>query len=760
MPFGMAIPAALAALLGAVIAGLSGITGAMNPFVGVSLLGVLLLMAWRAKAAFWLLLGGWVVVGIHQEWGSRLPEGLNGEDVVVEARVLSVTPLGDAQRLLLAVKTCEGPTHHPACDTLNKVRVTAYNAPTYYAGEQWRMTLRLRPPRGFANPGTFDFEQWLWREGIHATGYVRQEPAPTQLATAGFSVRKLALDVLERQPLGERTRRWLAALTLGEGSQLTQEDWSLLNATGTTHLVVISGLHVGLVAGFALLLAKLIARLTTPLNWRMRVWPWWVAALVTIGYAYLAGMEPPAMRAMVMTLVGLWVLSGRHSPATWQAWWLALAVILLLDPLSLWRPGLWLSFVAVAWLIIIWQGRTRPKGVKGWCWALLRSQLLLAPLMAAAVLIAFGRMAPGAPIINVIAVPWVSSIMVPLALLGWIFSPLPWLGTGMWWLFEQALSVFYVFLTVTSERWPLWEPDHALVYPLSGALLLLALCWGLPGVVSWLKVGATCLVVSLAWWLPLEQIPKGTLRVTVHDVGQGQLIELRSQQYRLLYDTGPRFQAGFMPLQTLWSPGQRFDEVIVSHADSDHAGGIGALLESHAVTHWRAPLGEALPVTATPCERGQQWQRDGITYRFLWPPAGSNDYSANDRSCVLEVSAGEHQLLITGDVSRDIERRFLKDIDVPLSVLVAGHHGSRTSSGVQFVQHTTPLHVIFSAGRNNAFQHPVDDVVRRFRAYKSCLWSTGHDGALRFWLQKDHPVSMTPMRWPSGSVQHGGVKRC
>ncbi|CAN0590245.1 unnamed protein product, partial [Ectocarpus sp. 12 AP-2014] len=396
------------------------------------------------------------------------------------------------------------------------------------------------------------------------------------------------------------------------------------------------------------------------------------------------------MRAMVMTLIGLWVLSGRHAPSPWQGWWLALALVLIVDPLALWRPGLWLSFVAVAWLIIIWQGRQRPKGVKGWCWALVRTQLLLALLMAAAVLVAFGRVAPAAPLINLIAVPWVSSVMVPTALLGWLLSPVPLVGHTLWWLFEAALDVFHSLLTLTAQQWPLWEPDRPLTYPLAFALLLMSLCWGLPAVLPGLRVVSTAFVVALPWWTLSQNSPQGAVSVSVYDVGQGQLIELRSENYRLLYDTGPRFRGGFMPLETLWSPGQRFDQVIVSHADNDHAGGVVGLLADHQVDQWLAPLGEQLPIAAHACQRGQAWQRDGVHYRILWPPAGVNTLSANDRSCVLEVSAGEHRLLITGDVSTDIERRFLLEVESPLSVLVAGHHGSGTSSGIQFVRHTAP----------------------------------------------------------------------
>ena len=746
MRLGNAIPAALAALLGAVLAWFGHAVGIPSSTFWWVLVAALLVTVWRPRLCAGLLIALWVFTGVQGEWASRLPAGLSGEDVSVEATVLTAQPMGDATRLMLSIDSCQRPAQRPRCSAVSKVRVTAYSDEPFYPGEQWRMTLRLRPPSGFANPGTFDYEQWLWREGIHATGYVRQDPAPRRLAEAGPSLRQLGLNFIARQSLDDRTKRWLAALTLGDSGQLTQDDWSLLNASGTTHLVVISGLHVGLVASFVLMLAKLAARLATPTHWRMRAWPWWVAAVACISYAALAGMAPPAMRAMVMTLIGLWVLSGRHAPSPWQGWWLAMAMVLIVDPLALWRPGMWLSFIAVAWLIMIWQGRRRPHGIKGWCWALARSQLLLAPLMAAAVLVAFGRIAPAAPLINLVAVPWVSSVMVPTALLGWLLSLVPFLGQAMWSVFEAALSVFHTFLTLSVQHWPLWEPERPLTYPLALALLLLSLCWGLPAVLPGIRLASTALVVALPWWSLSALAPQQGLRVTVHDVGQGQLIELRSKHYRLLYDTGPRFRGGFMPLESLWSPGQRFDQVIVSHADNDHAGGVNALFTAHHVNKWTAPAGETLPIASETCQRGQSWQRDGVDYRFLWPPAGANELSPNDRSCVLEVSVGEHRLLITGDVSTEIERRFLLEVATPVAVLVAGHHGSSTSSGVQFVRHTDPKHVVFSAGRHNAFQHPVDNVVRRFHQQGSCLWSTAQDGALRFWLEAANSIEVRTTR--------------
>ncbi|MCG7589050.1 MULTISPECIES: DNA internalization-related competence protein ComEC/Rec2 [unclassified Halomonas] len=751
---GIAMPAAVAALIGGFFAWWTGAQSGPWWLPSVMGMGVLLCLASRPNALPWLFIAAVVAVSIQQEWSRQLPVGLSGQDIVIDAYITEVQEQPGARRLRLKVERCTAPRHLPSCERLGSVRVSAYDH-AFTPGERWRMTVRLRPPSGFLNPHTFNYEQWLWREGIHATGYVRANPAPQKLAAATPRLRSWAQDYLAQSPLAPRTQRWLAALTLCDSEQLTQDDWTLLNATGTTHLVVISGLHVGLVASFVLLLGRYGARLITPTDWRLRTWPWWLAGAAAIAYAALAGLAPPAMRAMIMTLLGLWVLSGRHAPGSWQAWWLALALVLFFDPLALWRPGLWLSFLAVGWLILLWQGRPRPVGIRGWCWALLRSQLLLAPLMAAAVLLAFGRVAPVAPLVNLIAVPWVSSIMVPSALLGWLLSPLPGLGALTWWAFEQALGGFHWLLRLAVDAAPLWQPPSSMVYPLAGSLVLVSLCWGLPAIPRWLGIASLALVATLPLWPREPTLAPGRLDVTVYDVGQGQLVELRSVHYRMLYDTGPRFRSGFMPLQSLWPPGQLIDRVIVSHADTDHAGGIEALLSEHRVRQWWAPEGEVLPVDSHPCQQGQQWQQDGVRYRILWPPKGENALSSNDRSCVLVVEVGEHRLLLTGDVGRQIERQLLNQLDGPVSVLVAGHHGSSTSSSVQFVRDTSPSHVVFSAGRGNPFGHPADEVVRRFRQQKSCLWSTAHDGALRFSLIPQQPIELRSLR-----VLAGGHQRC
>ncbi|MBB3191588.1 DNA internalization-related competence protein ComEC/Rec2 [Halomonas cerina] len=752
---GIAIPLALATLGGV-------LTGHLASAALLQGLGLWLLVLLAARQWFGMLLT-LVVLSLAGQLlmvrGGELAEGLTRQDLVLEGRLVAVSREARLSRLRLEIEACRPlDAGLPSCERLKRVRLSAFEAPDMAVGERWRLMVRLRPPTGFANPHAFDYRAWLWREGIQATGYVRRDPAPERLATSGVRLRQAALEHLASHDLEARSARWLAALTLGASERLTREDWDLLNASGTTHLMVISGLHVGLVATCMLGLCRGLARCVTPGVWRLAVWPWWLAGAAAVGYAWLAGLEPPALRAMVMTLVGLWVASGRHAPGPWQAWWLALAMVLLLDPLSAWRPGLWLSFVAVALLILVWQGRPRPRGVRGWVLALVRSQLLLAPLMAAAGLLAFSRVAPAAPLVNLIAVPLVSSLMVPLGLLGWLLAWLSPLSDLCWWLFGGLVTVLAAVLEVTVAWLPLRVPAPDRLLPLALALGAISLLWALPGLERRLRLAGSVLLVLIPLLATSPTLMPGVLRVRVHDVGQGQLVELRTAGYRALVDTGPRFGSGFMPLASLWGPGQRFDDVIVSHADLDHAGGVPALLAAHRVDRWLAPPGAPVAVPIQHCVAGLAWRRDGVEFRALWPPVQAGPLTSNDRSCVLEVRAGSHRLVVTGDAGRQVERAFLERIDGPVTVLVVGHHGSHTSSGVQLVRRLAPRHAIFSAARYNPFGHPAERVVRRFREVGSCLWFTGRDGAVTLYLGGPASSRVRAERtapWRAGGVEGG-----
>ncbi len=725
MHIGWALPLAFAAMAGVVLGGW------MPPGMFEIWALITLLTARRLHSLLVLLVLAWTASSILLADGAELVDGLSRQDVRLQGRILASDTKRDVTRLRVAVEQCQPLSSRlPACDNLEQVRLSLYDDLDIQVGDDWALTVRLRPPSGFANPQTFDYRGWLWREGIGATGYVRSEPSARRMAEAPATLRRLALSYLDERALDDRTRRWLAALTLGAGERLTADDWSLLNGSGTTHLVVISGLHVGLVAAGTLWLLRGVALWLSPRRWRMAVWPWWGAGVAAAGYAWLAGLDSPAMRAMIMTLVGLWVASGRHAPGTWQAWWLALGLVVISDPLSVWRPGLWLSFLAVGLLILIWQGRARPRGVGGWLSALVRTQLLLAPLMAAAALWAFHRLAPAAPFINLLAVPWVSSVLVPLGMSGWLVAWSPALAELCWSAFALARQCLHDALSIGIALLPVWTPPDWLVVPLILSLASLSIWWAIPGLPLPLRCLASVVFCVLPVTLDAPSPAAGELWMRVMDVGQGLAVELRTQHHHALYDLGPRFRSGFMPLEGMWPAGRQFDRVIVSHGDMDHAGGLEAL-EVHEVASWVSPASEAPDDSFAPCQQGDIWRWDGVTFRILWPPPGEQPaLSSNDRSCVLLIETSRQRVLLPGDADRSVERRLLASLEGPLDVLVAGHHGSRTSSGSRFVTATMPGHVIFSSARDNAFGHPDDDVVRRFRRQASCLWNTASDGAV------------------------------
>ena len=754
---GWAMPLALAAVAGSLVGYRTG-GESLSEILSVTIAALLLAVAlWRRS--LWGVLAVLAFLSCAHQVGQQraggLPESLAGHDFRLTGRIHALDVDPRRARFRFEVEACEPRASGDVCPGSTRLRLSWYDAPALQEGERWQLTARLRQPLGFANPDTFDYGGWLWREGIQALGYIRDD-SPEKLTTASFSPRQAALDQLDAADISPLGRRWLAALTLGADERLDDDDWDLLNATGTTHLMVISGLHIGLVAALCLWLLRRVARVLQPLSWRMTAWPWLGAGLAAFAYAGLAGFEPPAVRAAIMAAIGLWAASGRHAPGWWQAWWLALGLVVVTDPLAPWRPGLWLSFAAVAVLILAWSGRPRPSGGRGWCLALLRSQWMLAPIMAAAVLLAFGRLSPLAPLINLIAVPLVSSLMVPLGFVGWLFAIWPPLASWAWWPFDQLANGLAGVLAQAADSLPLWTPSPWWRWPVAVALLLWGLLWLLPGVTRMTRAWACPSLLILVLLLRPPSLDRGELIVTVYDVGQGQLVELKTRDRRVLVDTGPRFGSGFMPASLLWPAGQRFDDVIVTHSDNDHSGGIAALRQDHRVERWWAPRGNDLPLPSRPCEAGGSWRDEGVSWRFLSPPVGDIASNANDRSCVLLVTLGARRVLITGDAGTERERGFIEALESgpagsrPLDVLVAGHHGSATSSSEALVAATRPAEVIFSSGRGNPFGHPAPSVVQRFVDAGSRVWNTAYDGAVRVALT---PASVTvrAQRYPGWS---------
>ena len=687
---------------------------------------VLMLLPFRTSPLAFFLLGlSWACFSAQWALDDRLPPALDGQTRWLEGRVI-----GLPQQTGTGVRFDLADSRSRNARLPKRIRVSWHGGPEVRSGERWRLAVTLKRPSGLLNFHGFDQEAWLLALRIGATGSVKdgERLSPARHAWRDtVRQRLIAVDAQGREA-------GLAALVLGDGSGLAAEDWQVLQDTGTVHLLVISGQHIGLLAGLIYGLVALLARY----GFWPRMWPWlpWACGLAfasALGYGLLAGFGVPVQRACVMVgLVLLWRLRFRHLGFWWPLL-LALNGVLILEPLASLQPGFWLSFTAVAVLILAFGGRLGPWGVwQAWT----RPQWLIAIGLLPVLLVLGLPISVSAPLANLVAVPWISLVVLPLALLGTAMLPLPYLGEGLLWLAGGALDALFLGLAWLAGQVPAWIPaDVPLGYwliSLMGAVLLL-----LPKGVPFRLLGWPMLL--LAVFPPREPVPHGRVEVVQLDVGQGQSLILRTRHHTLLYDAGLRSGTvdlgARVVLPSLKKLGvESLDMMLLSHADADHAGGAAAVARGVPIKRVVGGETEGLPafLGAQPCISGEQWEWDGVSFE-LWQ--WSEAINGNPKSCVLQVQANGERLLLTGDIDRAAERAFL---DSPLAVrtdwLQAPHHGSRSSSSWPFLRRLAPTSVLISRGRGNAFGHPHPQVVERYETLGSQLYDSAEHGAVRLQL--------------------------
>jgi competence protein ComEC len=644
-------------------------------------------------------------------------------------------------------------------------------SPGLRAGERWRFTVRLRSPHGNANPHGFDRERWLWEQGIQATGTVRsgpRDPAPQRLGSTWWhpldTARQAVVERIEARVQDDpRSAGVLAALVVGEQSAIERADWELFRTTGVAHLMSISGLHVTL---FAWLATALVGGLW---RWLARRRPQallalptpWAAGLggvaLATAYALFSGWGVPAQRTVLMLVVVVGLRLGvRHWP--WpMVWLLAVAAVLLLDPWALMQPGFWLSFVAVAILFATDPGRrqrVRAADPPPWLgrgaralWGLVREQGVVTVALAPLTLLLFGQWSVVGLAANLVAIPLVTLLITPLALLGVAAPPLwdaaAWavqgLSLGLQWLAQWSWAA--LFRPVAP--WPL-----ALAAVLGGVLLVLRLPWAV-------RLAGLMLLWPALLYTPPRPAP-GQFELLALDVGQGSAVLLRTERHSLLYDTGPRYgpqpdaaDAGDrVVLPLLRALGERLDTVVVSHRDSDHAGGAASVQAAQPQARWLSSF-DADP--ARRCVAGQRWQWDGVDFEVLHPQPdhyaedGSGRLSSNAMSCVLRVSSGAHSAWLGGDIDAAQEVRLaLARPGLDATVLLAPHHGSATSSSPVLLNTLRPRRVLVQSGYRNRFGHPAPVVLERYRE-RGIPWVNSPDCGAATW-RSDQPEALVCQR--------------
>ncbi|KMT53671.1 competence protein ComEC [Pseudomonas fildesensis] len=689
------------------------------------LLALMLLPFRTSPLAFFLLGLSWACISAQWALDDRLRPALDGQTRWVEGRVV-----GLPQQTATGVRFELADSRSRNARLPKRIRLSWHGGPPVRSGERWRLAVTFKRPSGLLNFHGFDHEAWLLAQRIGATGSVKDGDRLTPARNAWRDTvrqRLLAVDARGREA-------GLAALVLGDGSGLAAEDWRVLQDTGTVHLLVISGQHIGLLAG---LIYALIAGLARYGCWP-RTWPWlpWACGLAfaaALGYGLLAGFGVPVQRACVMVgLVLLWRLRFRHLGIWWPLL-LAMNGVLVLEPLASLQPGFWLSFAAVAVLVLSFGGRLGPWSVwQAWT----RPQWLIAIGLFPVLLVLGLPISLSAPVANLFAVPWISLVVLPLALLGTALLAVPFVGEGVLWLAGGALDGLFSGLALLAGQLPAWIPAEVplgyWLVSLAGAVLLL-----LPKGVPFRLLGWPMLL--LAVFPPREPVPYGRVEVVQLDVGQGQALILRTRHHTLLYDAGPRSGETDLGARVVLPSLKKLgvgslDMMLLSHADADHAGGAAAVARGLPIKRVVGGETRGLPafLDTQACISGERWEWDGVSFElWQWPEA----ISGNPKSCVLQVQANGERLLLTGDIDRAAEQALLSSsLAVTTDWLQAPHHGSRSSSSRPFLQRLAPQSVLISRGRGNAFGHPHPQVVERYRALGSQVYDSAEQGAVRLQL--------------------------
>ncbi len=710
---------------------------------------------WLACGFFWALLRAQLMLSS----GGLAPEH-EGVDLIAEGSIASLpTPTEHDVRFLFDVQSLQ--LNEQALPVPGRVRLSWRNSSAdVRVGDRWRFTVRLKRPNGYMNPGGFDYEGWLYQQAVRATGYVRvarnsgdAETAESD-ATAGYALLETApfarpLDRW-RQDLSEKISQALydrphqaiiAALAIGVTRDFTEAQWDVLNRTGTTHMISISGLHIGFIAGVMFFLTR---RLWA---WSSRATLWWpapkaaaVAALFAATvYAALAGFSVPTQRSLVMVgVVMAAIITQRRIPAS-RVLALSLLAVLLLDPLAVLQAGFWLSFGAVAIILFAMHARW---GEPNWWWKWGRVQWVVAIGMLPLMLVLFQRTSMVAPLTNLIAVPWFNIVTVPLTLAGALTVSLS-QSVGEFfldWAESSVVPVWWFLELAANTSWAQWTQHVPLTWTVivgSIGTLWLLLPRGVPA--RWLGV----IALAPMLFVPPPAPQPGEFWFTLLDVGQGLSAVVRTANHVLVYDTGPKFSEHFNTGEAVVVPYLRYlgvrdvDMLMLSHSDSDHIGGARSVLHQTNVAEVASSVPLELAPDATTCATPRAWQWDGVDFTVLYPPpvdSGLRRKKDNDVSCVLRVSIAGSSVLLPGDIEIPSEKFLLANAAAQLrsDILVVPHHGSTTSSSVAFVNSIAPRYALFPVGYRNRFGFPKAKVVQRYLDVDAHLLDSARNGAISF----------------------------
>ena len=712
----------------------------------IAYLPALLLFAfYLPRYRFLILLAAsflWAGLFIQQTLNSRLASDFDGRILQISG-VIAELPEQRAEsvRFLLKPDFIEG----YSLSLPRLIRLSWYHTrQNLKVGERWQLQVKLRIPSGYQNPGGFDYERWLFVKGIGATGYVKSSRFNRRTGRSSLSVidrwRSRIKQGIDDTCSDCDNNGLIKALAIGYRADIDPGHRQVLQDTGTAHLLAISGLHIGIVSALFFFIGRLLWQLGCyRLGYNRPLFSAALAIAAALLYAALAGFALPTLRALIMLMVIFLAFNFRTGINLLNSIAIAVIVILIFDPLSVGSSSFWLSIsalllIAFAQYLMAHQ-RCRWKQV-------LTLQLLFSLLFIPISIALFDQLNPASFVANIVAIPLVSLVIVPLGMLGSLVTgfDLPIAN----WLFKASdlllgLLLDYLELLLNSGLAAIQGGGIPLmVLGLSTlGLVILMMPAGFPG-----KKPAVLLMVLPLLWQRTE-LEAGSYKMTVLDVGMGTSVVVETRHHSLVYDFGPGNAQGFSAAQWVLEPYLRqqgisdLDMLIISHVDADHSGGFysyvntydPAKLVSGTPAEVKRKFALAAPIRS--CHEHSIWHWDGVLFEFLSLPAGQATNSSNNRSCVLRIS-GWHSSLLAGDIESEQELALVETMSekLPAAVLVVPHHGSTTSSTPEFLKHVKPEYSLFTVGKNNRWGFPKAKILENYRVIGSRVFRTDLQGAI------------------------------
>lgn len=733
--------------------------------VGTSLCGVVIvcLVLYRycfAHIIFKLIIVaavGFCLAFIHAHlilsW--HLPKDLEGKNIIITGYIASL-PKVDNRRAAFEFKTITVNNEKQS----TKLKLSwYYNYPPINVGDKWQLEVRLKRPGSNFNPGGFDFEKYLFEHKIRATGYVifgennqllHENKSLSSINQMRQSLREQIQEALFSQPLNAL----IATLIIGDQSGITKDQWQVFRNTGTSYLMAIAGLHVGLVAGVMLLIVQFLWRrvpalvLLAPAQQAGAI----AGLIIGIVYSVISGFSVPTQRALIMLIAFLLSLVLRIAHRSWNAFFLSLFVVLLIDPLAVLEIGFWLSFTAVAFIIYFSSNRLRLNA-SAWkrC---LRMQWAITLGLLPLTLLLFQQFSLVSFAANIIALPLVCFIVVPMSLAGGLLLPVYfYLGRWILLLAEKLMELVWYYLQFLAHL-PNIYWNHPIftwwIFAASviGIILLLA-----PGGTQGRMAGVFCLL-PLIFYKPLIA-NAGSVRFSLLDVNYGMAALAKTRDHALLYYLSPN-SAISNQMETIVVPFLRsqgvghIDVLITNHSDTQDIHKLIKEIPVQSVFIGETPADGSLPannsggIAVRSCYYGQGWEWNDVNFTFLNPTINSNALSSGyggwqAQACVLKITTGNKSILLPGNIKIFAEKLLAKDVADRLAatIMVAPYRGHDFAAAPEFVGLVQAKYILFSVNRRTVKNFLAQKIASEYSSGDAKIYYTAHDGAVTFELKRN-----------------------